>query len=371
MKVQFLDLKSQYAPFTSKLEYVFREILNNARFIKEKSVSDLEKVFSDMHSVKHSVAVSSGTSALYASLMALDIGYGDEIITSPFTFVATGNIIKEKGAKPVFVDIDPRSFTINTKLIKDKITEKTKAIIPVHLFGQMADMEPICGLAQEYNLNIIEDAAQSHLASYNNKKSGSVGKIGCFSLYPAKNLGAFGDGGIITTNDDNLANILREKTNNGMPIKGSKHQVQRTGLNFRLNELTAALMLVYIDKIYDWTRSRNENAQLYRENLYNLDEIKLPELIGGNYHVYHQFTIRAQRRDELKDFLKINEIDTCIFYPSSLSLLPAYRDLRHIEGDFPESERASKEVLSLPIGPHLTEQQIKFVSDRIKEFYKN
>ena len=368
MKVPILDLKSQYANFKEDILKAFLDVFDNTRFIKNKSVKSLEENFVAMHNVKHAIAVSSGTTALYVSLMALGIKAGDEVITTPFTFIATANVIHELGAKPVFVDIDFDTFNIDFNKIEGKITSKTKAIIPVHLFGQAADMDPIMEIANKYDLYVVEDAAQAHISEYKGKRVGAFGDVGCFSLFPGKNLGAFGDGGIVTTNDDYLAGLIREKSNNGIPVNGPKYLNQTTGLNFRLNELTAAIMLTYINSLEEWTKKRNQNAEKYREFLKNVD-VSLPEVREGNYHVYHQFTLKSKRRDELKEFLTKNEIDSSVFYPVPLHLLPAYKHLGHKEGDFPISEMLAKEVISIPIGPNLTQDQIVFVCDKIKEFY--
>ncbi len=367
MKIPFLDLKWQYAPFKEQAIEAFLDVFENSRFIMNKSVKQLEDEFAKLHNAKHAIAVSSGTAALHASLLALGIKEGDEVITTPFTFIATSNTIATAGAKPVYVDID-NTFNMDVDQIEKKITEKTKAIMPVHLFGHPINMDKITEIAKKHGIYVIEDAAQSILAEYRGNSVGAIGDVGCFSLYPAKNLGAFGEGGVILTNNDEIANKLREKINNGIPVVGPKYISNTTGLNYRMNELTAALMLKYIGKLGEWNSKREENASYYDKELANIPGIKVPKKNLEVKHSYHQYTIRSKNRKALSEYLKQKEIDTCIFYPVPLHLMPAFKNLGYGKGDFPEVEIAAEEVLSLPIGPHLSRENLQRIVQEIKNF---
>ena len=371
MKIPFLDLHWQYSPIKNEIFEALEDVFENSRFIMNKSVKELEEKFAKLHDAKYAIAVSSGTAALHCSLMALNIKSGDEVITTPFTFIATSNAITSTGAKPVYADIYPDTFNINSSQIEGKITNKTKAIIPVHLYGQSADLDKIKQIAEKYNLNIIEDAAQAHLAEYNGKSVGTFGDVGCFSLYPGKNLGALGEGGMIITNNDEIAKILREKRNNGISPEGSKYFNHTTGLNYRMNELTAAIMLKYIHKISEWNLRREKNAEYYDKELSQLPEIKVPSKQKNVRHVYHQYVIRVKNRQALHEYLKQKEIPTDIHYPTPLHLMPAYSHLGYKKADFPEAEKAAEEVLSLPIGPHLTSENLMEITKEIKNFVFN
>lgn len=378
MKVPIADLVGQFEPFREDALAAVREVIESARFIQNRSVRELERRFAAMHKKEAALGVSSGTAALSAALMASNIGPGDEVVVPAFTFIATANVVKHTGATPLFADIDPDTFNIDPTRIWDRMTQDTRAVMPVHLFGQMAPMREIYDMIGEEDpehteVTIIEDAAQSHLAEQ--KATGEEPYIGtyshmaCFSMYPGKNLPAFGDGGMVVTNDLDLEAILRQVSNNGIPVEGPKYLNERTGLNFRLNELTAAIMLVYIDHLREWTKQRQMNATRYGERLADVEQVTCPVVRDGNVHVYNQFVIRAERRDELQAHLREKEVQTAVFYPIPLPLLPAYADLGHSERDFPVAEKASKEVLALPIGPHLREEQIDFVCEQIREFY--
>jgi dTDP-4-amino-4,6-dideoxygalactose transaminase len=367
--MKFLDLHWQYSPFKEQIINSFMDVFENTRFVNNKSVKELEEKFAKMNDSKYAVAVSSGTAAIHVSLMALDLKSGDEVITTPFTFIATSNAIKAVGAKPVYVDIDPETFNINPDLIEEKINPNTKAIIPVHLYGHPADLNGLMQIAEKHNLSVIEDCAQAHLAEHSGKKVGTFGEMGCFSLYPGKNLGAFGEGGMIITNDESLVKILRQKGNNGINPEGPKYFNQTTGLNCRMNELTAAIMLNYIDKLPEWNLKREKNASLYNEKLSQIQRVITPSKKPNIKHVYHQYVIRTKKRDSLKAHLKEKGFPTDIHYPNPLHLMPAYAYLGYKKGDFPESEKAADEVLSLPIGPHLSRQDLLQVVSEIKNFF--
>ncbi len=368
IKIPFVDLKWQYAPLKNEIVEAFVDVFENSRFIMNKSVKELEEKFADIHKAKHAIAVASGTAALHAAIMALDLKDGDEVITTPFTFIATSNVIAAAGARPVFVDIEPGTFNINPQLIEEKITSKTKAIIPVHLFGQPADMDEIIKIAKKHNLRVIEDAAQAHLAEYNGKPVGTLGDMSCFSFYPAKNLGAFGEGGMILTNDDGLAKVLRQKINNGVSPEGPRYLSHTTGLNYRMNELTAAIMLKYMHKMEEWAAKRESNALYYDKELSKLSSVQIPKKLPNVRHSYHQYTIMAKKRQDLHQFLEQKGISTMVFYPMPLHLQPAYKHLGYKKGDLPHAEKASEEVLSLPIGPHLTEENLRYIVEKIKDF---
>ena len=369
--MEFLDLHWQYLPFKEKILESFSDVFENSRFIMNKSVKELEEKFAKLHNAKYAIAVSSGTAALHVALMALDLKPGDEIITTPFTFIATSNAITAVGAKPVYVDLDSETFNINPELIERRITDKTKAIIPVHLYGQPADMDKVKQIADKYHLEVIEDAAQAHLAEYNGKPVGTLGDVGCFSLYPGKNLGAFGEGGMVITNNEEIAKLLRQKRNNGISPEGPKYLNHTTGLNYRMNELTAAIMLNYIDKLPEWNSQREKNAEIYDKELSKISWIKIPKKQPNVKHAYHQYVIRVKNRQALHEHLKQKGIPADVHYPIPLHLMPAYAHLGYKKGDFPEAEKAAEEVLSLPIGPHLTEENLMKIVSEINNFVTN
>jgi UDP-2-acetamido-2-deoxy-ribo-hexuluronate aminotransferase len=307
------------------------------------------------------VGVASGTDAIHLSINAFGIGEGDEIITTPFTFFAIVEAILYSGAMPVFVDVDAETFNIDKGQIETKITDKTKAILPVHLFGQMADMEEISKLAKKYGLKVIEDCAQSFGANLNGKKAGSFGDTGCFSFYPSKNLGGYGDGGIITINDSMIADKVRKLRNHGSRISYIHEDI---GFNSRLDEIQAGVLLVKFKYIDKYNLARRQKAALYTELL--SDKVKCPVEKKGAYHVFHQYTIRSDKRDEIKKGLSDKGISSVVYYPVPLHLQEALRFLGYKEGDFPVSEKSAKEVLSLPIYPELEESVIERIAEIIK-----
>jgi len=378
MQIPLLDLKAQYSTIKEEIKSAVEEVLESQQFILGPKVEELEKNIASYAGTKYAVGVSSGTDALLASLMALEIKPGDEIITSPFTFFSTAGVIARLQACPVFVDIDPKTYNIDPKKIEPAITEKTKAVIPIHLFGQCADMDPILEVAKKYNIPVIEDAAQSIGAEYKGKKAGSMGNFGIFSFFPSKNLGGYGDGGMVVTNEETLyekVKILR--------VHGSKPKYHHkiVGGNFRLDALQAAVLNVKLKYLELWSQKRRENADYYdrrfREMRLTADGyLKTPVPVykdssDKNYHIYNQYTIWAKDRDSLQKFLKENGIGTEIYYPVPLHLQECFKDLGYRRGAFPCSEEGSGCVLSLPIYPELNSDQKEYIIQKIFKYYEN
>ncbi len=375
MKVPLLDLKAQYNSIREEILKVTQEVYESQYFILGPRVEALEKEISDYCSSKYATGVTSGTDALLISLIAADIGDEDIVITTPYTFFATAGSIARTGAVPVFVDIDPDTYNISTDGIENNVNAMTddqrsrlKAIMPVHLYGQCADMDPILKIAKKHDLVVIEDAAQAIGAEYKGKRAGSIGDFGCFSFFPSKNLGAFGDGGIVTTNSDELYEKLKI-----LRVHGSypKYYHKIIGGNFRLDALQAAIVSVKLKHLDGWTAARQGNANRYRELFTSagLDNIKLPVESQGR-HIYNQFVISVpKKRDDLRLFLQEAEIGTEVYYPVTMHLQECFSYLNYKKGDFPISEHAASHTLALPIYPELTEDQQAYVVDKIKEFY--
>lgn len=329
------------------------------------AVEKFEKEIADFCHCKFALGVSSGSDALLASLMALDIKTGDEVITTPFTFFATAGAVVRTGAKPVFVDIDPDSFNIDPKKIEEKITPKTKAIIPVHIFGQIAQMKPICEIAARHNLAIIEDACQSIGAVQDGKKAGTFGDFGCFSFYPTKNLGAFGDAGLVTTDNPALYEKLKITRDHG---QNPRYYYKFVGGNFRLDGIQGAVLSVKLKYLEKWSEKRRQNAQLYNELLADTP-VKTPVVEENNISIFHQYTICAPKRDDLQKHLAENQVSSAVFYPKPLHIQDCFADLDYKQGDFPITEKTCQQVLSLPVYPELKKEQIEFVAEKIKAFY--
>jgi dTDP-4-amino-4,6-dideoxygalactose transaminase len=367
MNIPAFDLKRQYRNLSFELLPILEEVMAKGQFILGENVELLEKELADYCGTKYAVGVASGTDALLLSLEALGIGEGDEVITTPFTFFATSEVISLLKAKPVFVDIDSKTFNIDPDKIEDAITTKTKAVIPVHLFGQMAEMDDIEYLAEKYDLYIIEDACQAIGAEYKGRRAGSIGDTGCFSFFPTKNLGAFGDGGLITTNDEKLYEKIKL-----LRVHGSrkKYYHELIGHNSRLDEIQAAILRVKLKYLDNWIERRIEIAKIYSEGLKDLDVI-VPEVKPYLRHVYHQYVIRTKHRDELQEYLSNKGIGTAIYYPLPLHLQECYKDLGYREGDLPEAEKASKEVIALPMWPELTNEEVNYIVESIREFFLN
>lgn len=366
MEVPLLDLKAQFVRIKDEVTAAIHSVLESQRFILGPEVSELEKAIAEYSNCAAAVGVSSGTDALLASLMTLGIGQGDEVITTPYTFFATAGSIWRVGAKPVFVDIEPETFNIDPTKIEAAITDKTKAIIPVHLFGQIAEMDPIVEVARKHDLYIIEDAAQAIGATYKGRKAGSIGTVGCFSFFPSKNLGGMGDGGMIVTQDVELADRLRQCRNHGSK---PKYYHKWVGGNFRLDTLQAAILLVKLRYLDDWSAKRRANAARYNELFVDVEEVITPTIREYNVSIYNQYVIRVPRRDELQAYLKDKGIGTAIYYPLSLHEQECFKSLGYKKGDFPESEMAAAESLAIPIYPELTDEQIQYVVDCVKKFF--
>ncbi len=370
-RVPLLDLKAQYGPIRNEIETAVREVLESQHFILGPQVEACEKVIAEYAQCRFAVGVSSGSDALLIALMAEKIGPGDEVITTAYSFFATAGAIARVGAKPVFVDIDPATFNLNVYKIKAAITKNTRAIIPVHLYGQMADMDPLMALAREYGLVVIEDAAQAIGAEYKGRRAGSFGDYGCFSFFPSKNLGAAGDGGMVMTNDENRAKQLKLLRNHGAQ---PKYYHKFIGGNFRLDTLQAAVVHVKFRHLDLWTQQRQQNAERYRR-LFSQSHavaagfVVLPSVIT-NRHIFNQFVIRAKDRDRLKSFLKERGVDTEIYYPVPLHLQECFRPLGWKKGDLPESEKAAETSLALPIFPELSEEQAGWVVQSVSKFYQ-
>ncbi|MFA5865560.1 MAG: DegT/DnrJ/EryC1/StrS family aminotransferase [Phycisphaerae bacterium] len=366
MQVPLLDLKAQYRTIQQEIIDAIGKVLESQYFINGPEVKQLEEAVAAYSSCKKAVGVSSGTDALLCSLMTLGIGPEDEVITSPYTFFATLGSIWRTGAKPVLVDIEPDTYNINPSLIEKAITKNTKAILPVHLYGQCADMDPILDLAKKYNLFVIEDAAQSIGAQYKGKTAGSFGTVGCLSFFPSKNLGGLGDGGMILTNDEQLAENLSVFRQHGSK---PKYFHKFVGGNFRLDSIQAAGLLVKLKYLNGWSEKRRHNARLYDQHFEKLTSVVTPKIRPCNVSIYNQYIIRVGlRRNDLVQFLKDNGIGTEIYYPLAMHEQECFASLGYERGDFPESEKAADETLALPIYPELTPEQIKYVADRVATF---
>jgi len=377
MKVPFFDLAVQFKFLEDEIKSALEEVFRSQQFIMGFQVQALEKTISQYCRTQYAIGVASGSDALLLSLMALGIGTGDEVLIPPFTFFATAGAVSRVGATPVFVDIDQVTFNIDPSKIDEKITPRTKAIIPVHLFGQCADMDPLLKIAKEKNLFIIEDAAQALGAEYKpaagseGRLAGEIGDLGCFSFYPTKNLGAFGDAGMVVTNNPDLSEKVRL-----LRVHGSqpKYFHKTIGINSRLDTIQAAILLVKFKYLEKWTTERQKKAEryqlLFRDLSSSANGFKLPTIQYQNRHIFHQYVIRVPERDRLKEFLTEGGIGTDIYYPVPLHLQECYSFLKYRQGDLPNSEKASEEVLALPIYPELTEDQQTLVVERIRAFYK-
>lgn len=373
----FSNLKKQHNSLERKINNALEKIIKGGVFVGGKAVENFEKRFAYFCKVKYAISVNSGTDALFLSLKALGIGSGDEVITTPFTFIATAEAIAGCGARPVFVDINPNDFNIDVSRIEKSITQKTKAIMPVHLFGQMADMDEIIKIAKKYKLLIIEDACQAvgagnkraGLPRRSVARAGTIGNAGCFSFFPSKNLGAMGDGGMIVTDNKKLAEKIKILKNHGSSKK-DKYKNLVLGTNSRLDAIQAAVLNIKLNYVRKWNERRAHKAKYYSEKLGLIKEIKTPRASKETVHIFHQYTIRAQKRDLLKKFLEKNGIETMVYYPIPLHLQPALKYLNYKRGDFPEAEKAAKEVLSLSIYPELETKEQNYIIEKIKRFYQ-
>jgi dTDP-4-amino-4,6-dideoxygalactose transaminase len=363
--IHMLDLTHQFKSLRNEIQKALEPVFRSGHFVLGKNVGNLEKEIAIYHNVRYAVSVASGTDALHLSLRAAGVKEDDEVITTPFTFIATVEAITYVGARPVLVDIDRQTLNIDPSKIEERITRKTKAIIPVHLFGQPVNMKPVMEIARRHKLKVIEDCAQAFGARYRDTVVGGIGDAGCFSFYPSKNLGAYGDGGMVVTNSKKIYNMLCLLRNHGT-IGSYKHRF--IGFNSRLDEIQAAILRIKLKHIDVYNRKRREIAQLYTSMLSGT--VECPVEPPDTYHVYHQYTIRTGKRTKIMRALKENAISSVIYYPIPLHMQEAFKFLGYKRGDFPESELASREVLSLPIYPELEHEKVRFIAHTILKALK-
>jgi dTDP-4-amino-4,6-dideoxygalactose transaminase len=382
--VPLLDLKAQYATLRDEIRAAIDRVADSQHFILGPEVEALEQEVAAYSQCEFGIGVSSGSDALLVALMAIDLKPGDEVITSPYTFFATAGAVARLNARPVFVDIDPLTYNIDPASVEAAITERTRAIIPIHLYGQVADMTPLMELARRHNVYVIEDAAQAIGAESAGRRAGSVGDMGCFSFFPSKNLGGFGDGGMVTTNDPDLAKKVKLLRNHGY---SPKYYNKVVGGNFRLDAIQAAVLRVKLKYLDQWTAARQRNAAIYRRlfeeaelsirpatiagPLSEMSGVVLPLEVPNGRHIYNQFVIRSGQRDQLMKHLKERKIGTEIYYPVPMHVQECFADLCYSAGDFPLSESAAAETLALPIYPELTEDMLSTVVNAIAEFYSS
>ncbi|MDD3593223.1 MAG: DegT/DnrJ/EryC1/StrS family aminotransferase [Candidatus Gastranaerophilales bacterium] len=362
--IPILDLTKQYAQIQADVEKTVLEVLKSGQYILGKHNKGLEQEIADFCGVKRAVALNSGTDALHLALRALDVGPGDEVITVAFTFVATTEAIGIVGATPVFIDIDGDTFNLDAALLESKITSKTKAVIPVHLYGQPCDMDVIMDVAKRYNLYVIEDCCQAIGAEYKGQKVGSFGDINCFSFFPTKNLGACGDGGMATTNSDFLADRMIALRNHGGAVRYYHDEI---GVNSRLDEVQAGILRVKLPYIEEWNKKRRENAYRYNELLKDAEGVVTPKELDDTYCVYHQYTIQVENRDAVHKYLQDHGVGAMIYYPVPLHLQKVHAYLGGKEGDLPVTEEKTKKVMSLPMFAELTFEQQQMVVNTVKE----
>ncbi|WP_221566984.1 DegT/DnrJ/EryC1/StrS aminotransferase family protein [Alkalihalobacillus sp. TS-13] len=369
MNVPMLDLSEQYFNLKQEINAALEEVMSSSRFILGDNVKKLETDIASYSNVKHGVGVANGSDALHISLLGCGVEAGDEVICPAFTFFATAGAIARIGAIPVFVDIDPKTYNIDPEKIEEAVTEKTKAIIPVHLYGQMADMDAIVEIAEKHDLAIVEDAAQAIGSEYKGKKPGELGTTACYSFFPTKNLGAYGDAGMVVSNNDEIAETMRVIRVHGSKPKYYHHIL---GYNSRLDELQAAILNVKFPHLDEWSSLRKKHAETYTKLLKeNVGEkVVTPFIEEHNNHIFHQYTTRVENRDDLQKFLKENGVSSMIYYPKALHLQPVFSELGYKEGDLPETEKACDEVLSLPMFPELKKEQQEYVVETIAKFYK-
>jgi len=362
--VPFLDLKRQYKNHRKEIEGAIQSVFDSAWFILGENVKNFETEFAQYLGAKYGVGVGSGTEAIHLALLTCGVKFGDEVITVPNTAIPTVSAITFANATPKFVDIDPITYTINPDKIESAITSRTKVILPVHLYGQAADMDPILEIAKKYDLKVVEDACQAHGAEYRGKKVGTIGDMGCFSFYPSKNLGAYGDGGFVSTNNEQIAQTVRYLRNYGQTNRYI-HVIK--GFNSRLDELQAAILRIKLKKLDNWNNQRRELANYYNELMKDWD-IPLPKEIENSEHVYHLYVVRSRKREQLQEYLESRGVQTIIHYPIPIHLQKSYADLGIINGTLPEAERAAQEVLSLPLYPEITKEEMNEVARSVGEF---
>lgn len=365
MKIPFVDLKTQYNSLKKEMDAAIHSVIDRTAFIKGPEIKEFEEAYARDFGVKHCIGVANGTDAIYITLKMLGIGAGDEVITVANSWISTAETISQTGATPVFIDIDQYS-TIDANNIEEKINPKTKAIIPVHLYGQPADIKKIKNIADQYNLYLIEDCAQAHFSEYEGQKTGTFGDAATFSFYPGKNLGAYGDAGAIITNNDELSEKLRMYANHGA-LKKHNHKI--TGINSRLDTIQAAVLKVKLPHIHEWNNKRIKNAAYYDNILQGIGDVITPPKRENVKHVYHVYSIRTKHRDELIQFLKENEIGTAIHYPVAIPFMDAYKELNYQLSDLPNAATFQDEILSLPMYPELSKDMMDFVAKKINEFF--
>ncbi|WP_085522142.1 DegT/DnrJ/EryC1/StrS family aminotransferase [Tuberibacillus sp. Marseille-P3662] len=368
MNIPMLDLKEQYQTLKYDINAALEEVMASSQFILGQNVKKLEKDVANLSNVSHGVGVANGSDALHLSLLACGVEPGDEVIVPTFTFFATAGAVSRIGATPVFADIDPKTFNIDPQSIKARVTERTKAIIPVHLYGQAADMDSINEIAQKNGLSVVEDAAQAIGSEYRGRHVGELGDMACYSFFPTKNLGAYGDAGMIVSDQESLAEKSRVLRVHGSKPKYHHHVL---GYNSRLDEMQAAILNVKFEYLNQWNELRRQKAEQYNSliNEKLADVIQTPYEDDNNYHIYHQYTIRVPRRDELQAFLKEKGVASMIYYPIPLHLQPVFKDLGYKKGDFPKAEEACDEVISLPMFPELQQDQQEYVVKQLEAFF--
>lgn len=362
--IPLLDLKAQYAAIRDEVNAAVLDVLASGSYVLGEEVAAFEREFAAYCGTRHAIAVNSGTSALHLALLAAGVGPGDEVVTVPFTFVATASAICMTGARPVFVDIDAASFTMDPDQVEAAITPRTRAIVPVHLYGQTADMRPIQAIAERHGIPIVEDACQAHGAEYHGLRAGSLGLSGCFSFYPGKNLGACGEGGIVVTSDDAQARAMRMLRDWG---QSQRYHHDIKGYNYRMDAIQGAILRVKLRYLDGWTDARRAHAQAYAQLLAGSRLVRTPQEMPRRRHVYHVYAVRSPDRDRLKHHLEGAGIQVGLHYPIPVHLQRAHADLGHRVGDFPVAEHAAGQVLSLPIYPEMTAEQLRFVADAIHE----
>ena len=364
------DTYGQYLTMKEEIDAAMQDVIKSTQFIKSGKVVEFENELSQYLST-NVIACGNGTDALQIALMAMNLQPGDEVITTPFTFIATVEVLALLGLKPVFADVNPGTYNIDASLVEQKINEKTKVILPVHLFGQCAEMEKLLNLASTHNLYILEDACQALGTEYifndgSRKPAGTIGHAGCNSFFPSKNLGAFGDGGAVYSSDDKLAAVIRSIANHGMK---QKYHYERIGVNSRLDSIQAAVLSVKLKYFHKHLKARQDAAQWYDGHLGMIDEIRLPERTGFSTHSFHQYTIRTSRRNELQQYLNSKNIPSMVYYPGVIHLQEAYGYLGYNKGDFPVSEQLAETVLSLPMHTELDENQLEYITNTIRDFF--
>jgi dTDP-4-amino-4,6-dideoxygalactose transaminase len=371
MKVPLADLKAQYQTIKPEIDAAVQNVIENTQFILGKAVTDFEQAFSQAHQTKHCIAVGSGTDALHAALWALDIGKGDAVVTTPFTFIATVEAISLTGAQPLFVDIDTKTYTMDPnkleELMKTSQGRNVKAILPIHLYGQPAAMDSIQQIAQKYGVKIIEDAAQSHIAKYDGKFVGNFGAAACFSFYPGKNLGAYGEAGGIITNDDLLAKKLRQLRDHG---QSEKYKHQFWGHNYRMDGIQGAVLGVKLKYLNQWTSKRREIAAKYRQQFDGIPDLTPPFESPKVFHVYHQFVLRTKKRSAFQQYVTEKGIASALHYPIPIHFQEAYLHLGYKPGDFPISESCAEECISIPAHPEMTNEMVEYVISNVRSFFQ-